>query len=70
MPNFLLQLSVLKLPNRMLSTPEEGGLTNKSDSDNNIIISDSTLHNVLPTQQKKRNDHTKSFVVVIVAYIF
>ena len=34
----------------MISTPKEGGLKEERDSEDNIIIIDSTLRNILPTQ--------------------
>ena len=34
----------------MVSPPEEGGLKEAIDADNNIIISDSTLRKILPPQ--------------------
>ena len=51
-PKLLLQVSVQELNNSMLSPPEEGGLKEERDKDNNIIISDSTLKNILLTQIK------------------
>ena len=52
MSTLLLQVSVRELHNRMVSPPEEGGPKEERDKDNNIIISDSTLQNTLPTQLK------------------
>ena len=52
MPKLLLQVSVEKLHNIMVSPPEEVGLKEARDEDNNIIISDSTLSNILPPQLK------------------
>ena len=37
----------------MVIPPEEGGLKQAIDADNNIIISDSTLRSILPPQLKK-----------------
>ena len=37
----------------MASHPEDGGLKDTRDADNNIIISDSTLQSILPPQLKK-----------------
>ena len=49
----LLQVSVQELYNSTLITSEEGGLNDAWDADNHIIISDSTLPNILPPQLKK-----------------
>ena len=43
---------VRELHNQMASLPEESGLKEVRYADNNIIISDSTLQNILPTQLK------------------
>ena len=58
-PKLLLQVSVRKLHNSMASTPEEGGLKEARDAENNIIISDSNLRNILPTQLKNINSRYK-----------
>ena len=42
-PKLLLQVSVQEIHNIMVSTPEEGGLKEARNAENNIIISDSTL---------------------------
>ena len=42
-PEWLLQVSVWELYNRMASPPEEGGVKEARDAENNIIIRDSTL---------------------------
>ena len=52
-PKVLLKFYVQNYHNRMVSPTEEGGLEEARDEDNNIIISDSTLQNILPTQLKK-----------------
>ena len=49
----LSQVSVQELYNITVSTSEEVGLNEARDADNNIIISDSTLPNILPPQLKK-----------------
>ena len=49
-PKFLLQVSVQKLHNRLVSDTEDGGLKEARDAENNIIISDSTLRSLLPPQ--------------------
>ena len=48
----LSQVSVQELYNSTVSTSEEVGLNEARDADNNIIISDSTLPNILPPQLK------------------
>ena len=55
----LLQVLVIELNNIMVSSPEEGGIMEAIDSDNNIIISYSTLGNILPHQLKKMTDQYK-----------
>ena len=52
MPKLLLQVSVQELHNTMMITLEEGGLKEERYSENNIIISHSTLPNILLTQLK------------------
>ena len=52
-PNFLLQVSVRELNNILVSDPNYGGLKDARDEYDNIIISDSTLCSLLPTQFKK-----------------
>ena len=47
MPKLLLQVSIREVHNSMVSPPEEGGLKESMDEDNNIIIIDSTLLNIL-----------------------
>ena len=53
----------------MVSPPEEGGLKEARDSVNNIIISDSMLHNIFPPQLKKIFHEIKLCVVVSVSYL-
>ena len=48
----LLQVSVRELNNIMVSPPDEGGLKEERDADNNIIISDSTLKSIISPQLK------------------
>ena len=52
-PKLLMQFSIQELHNIMVSPPEEGLRKDSRDADNNIIISDSTLRSILPTQPKK-----------------
>ena len=48
----LLQVSVREIHNSTLSPPEEGGMKEVRDAENNIIISDSTLLHIFPPQPK------------------
>ena len=41
-PIFLLQVSVRELHNSFVNDPDDGGIKEARDADNNIIISDST----------------------------
>ena len=52
-PKLLLQVSIRKLHNSFVSDPLDGGLKEAIDTENDIIISDSTLHSLLPPQLKK-----------------
>ena len=55
----LFQISVREIHNIMEITPEEGGLKELKDSDNNIIISDSKLCNILPPRLKNMTTRYK-----------
>ena len=57
----LLQVLVREIHNSMVITPEEGGLKEARDAENNIIISDSTLRNILP---RKINNTTSQYKVM------
>ena len=52
-PKLLLQVSVQELHNNMVSPTKEGGPKEARYKENNIIISDSTLLNIIPPQLKK-----------------
>ena len=52
-PKLLLQMSVKELHKRLVSDPNDGGLKDARYEENTIIISDSTLRSMLPTQFKK-----------------
>ena len=67
-PKHLLQVSVRELHNNLVSTTKDGELKESRDGDDNIIISDSTLRSLLPTQLKKCRQDTRSWVVSNVAY--
>ena len=51
-PKLLLHVSVRELHNSLLSDPNGGGIKDDRDKDGKIIISDSTLRSLLPTQLK------------------
>ena len=68
-PKFLLQVSVRKLHNNLVSTTIDGGLKESRDEDDNITISDSTLRSLFPLQLKKCHQDTRSCMVVNVAYL-
>ena len=57
-PKLLLQVSVRELHNNLVSATKGGGLKESRDTDYNIIISDSTLRSLLPTQFKKKTSST------------
>ena len=46
-------MPVRELHNSLVSDPNYGGLKDYTDEENNIIISDSTLRTLLPSQLKK-----------------
>ena len=48
-PKFLLRILLRELHNSMIIQPEESRLKEERDAENNIIISDSTLLNILLT---------------------
>ena len=52
-PKVLLQVSVIELHNSLVSDPNDGGLKDARDEDDNIIISDSTLRSLFPPQLKQ-----------------
>ena len=52
---FLFQVLVIELHYTMVSPTEEGGIKEARYSGNNIIISDSTLHKILPPQLNSMN---------------
>ena len=52
-PILLLQMFVRELNNSLVSYPKDGGLKEARNAENNIIISDSTLRSLLPTQLLK-----------------
>ena len=58
-PNVLLQVYVRELNNSLVSDPHDGGLKDDRDKDDNIIISDSTLHSLLTPQLKQMSAQYK-----------
>ena len=58
-PKLLLQVSLRELHKSLVSDPNDHGLKDASDEDGKIIISDSTLHLLLPPQLKKMSAHYK-----------
>ena len=62
-PKFLLQVSVRELNNILVSDPNYGGIKDARDEYGNIIISDSTIHSLFPTQLKENSctlqDHVR-----------
>ena len=59
MTKFLLKVSVQELNNSMVIPIEEDGLKEAREKDNYIIISDSTLQNILPPQLKSMTSEYK-----------
>ena len=51
-PKLLLQVSVRERHRSLVSDPVDGGLKEARDTENNIIISGSTLRSLLPPQLK------------------
>ena len=58
-PKLLLKVFVWELHNSMVITPEEGGLKEARDADNNIIISDSKLQPTIQPQLKNMSARYK-----------
>ena len=58
-PKLLLKVDVRALHNILVIDPIYGGIKDDRDEDGNIIISDSTLHSLLPPQFKKLSAHYK-----------
>ena len=52
-PKLLIQLSIRELHNSLVIDPNNGAIKDARDEDGNIIISDSTLHSLLPHQLKQ-----------------
>ena len=58
-PIFLLQVSVRELHNSLVIDPNYGGLKYARDEDDNIVISDSKLRSLFPTQLKQMSARYK-----------
>ena len=52
-------MSIREINNSLLSDPNDGGLKDARDEDDNIIISDSTLRSLLPPHFKKMSARYK-----------
>ena len=55
----LLQVSVRELHNSLVSDPNDDGIKDDRDEDDNITISDSTLRSLLPPQLKQISESYK-----------
>ena len=58
-PNFLIQVSVRELHNSLVSDPNDDGLKDARDEDDNIIISDSTFCSLFQPQLKQKSAQYK-----------
>ena len=58
-PELLRQVSVREPLNILVSDPNDSGLKDARDEDGKIIISDSTLHSLLPPQLKQMSTQYK-----------
>ena len=58
-PVLLLHVSIREMHNRLVSYPNDFGLKDTRDEDDNIIISDSILHSILPPQLKQMSARYK-----------
>ena len=58
-PKFLLQVSIIELHNNLVIDPNDGGIKDTRDEDDNIIISYSTLRPLLPPKLKQIYAHYK-----------
>ena len=62
-------MSVRELHNSLVSDPNDGGIKDARDEDDNIIISDYTLSSLLPPQLKKCPHVTRLCVVANVVFL-
>ena len=58
-PKLLLQVSIIEIHNNLVSDPIDGGIKDSRDEDGKIVISDSTLHSLLPPQLKQMSARYK-----------
>ena len=58
-PKLLLWVSVIELHNSLVSDPNDGGLKDDMDEDDNTTISDYTLNSLLPPQLKQTSAQYK-----------
>ena len=58
-PKLLLQVSVRELHNSLVDDPNDGGIKDERDKDENITISDSTLSSFFPPQLKQMSARYK-----------
>ena len=58
-PKFLLHVYLRELHNSLVIDPNDVGIKDSRDKDSNIIISDSTLHLLLPPQLKQMSARYK-----------
>ena len=68
-PKLLLQVSVRELHNNIVSYTKDDGLKEAIDEDDNILISDSTLHSLLTLQLNFSHQDARSCVAANVAYL-
>ena len=68
-PKPLLQVSVRKIHNNIVSAAKDGELKEAKDEYDNIIISDSTLSSLFPPQFKKCRQDTRSCLILNVSYL-
>ena len=68
-PKLLFWVSVRELHNIVVIPPEEVIINEARGACNNIIISYSTLRNILPPQLENMTSNTRLFVVVSVVYL-
>ena len=68
-PKLLLQVSLREIHNNLVSSTIDVGLKEASDEDDNIIIIDSALRSLFPTQLKNFHQDARLCVVKNVAYL-
>ena len=68
-PKFSLDVSVQELHNILVCDPEDGGLKEAKDAENNIIISNSTLPSLFSTHLLKYHQDKRSCMVLNVVHM-